>query len=193
MLLDKLEILFREKAYKEYLEKKIEEERRGIKTETEQKVYNLDLEDNAIKFDSECIRRRQMFFDKLKHFQREVKSGGHQKAATQYKSIVREFELLESENPLLALFNKLFITGRKLKPVVQKRQAVSLEAVKDAKILVHIIKGFNVPIRNSAKQDILSKFQGGGRGPGMMGMQANPYGNSRSGPFATTLNQLGSN
>jgi hypothetical protein len=29
--------------------------------------------------------------------------------------------LLESENPLLALFNKMFITGRKLKPVVQKR------------------------------------------------------------------------
>ena len=66
--------------------------------------------------------------------------------------------------------------------------------MKDAKILVHIIKGFNVPIRNSAKQDILTKFQGGGggmRNP-MMGMQ-NPYGNSRAGPFATTLNQLGSN
>jgi len=58
MLLDKLEVLFREQAYKEYLEKKIEEERLGIKTESEQKVYNLDLEDNAIKFDSECIRRR---------------------------------------------------------------------------------------------------------------------------------------
>jgi hypothetical protein len=50
--------LFREQAYKEYLEKKIEEERQGLKTENEQKVYNLDLEDNAVKFDSECIRRR---------------------------------------------------------------------------------------------------------------------------------------
>jgi len=26
------------------------------------------MEENAIKYDSECIRRRQMFFDKLKHF-----------------------------------------------------------------------------------------------------------------------------
>ena len=57
-LLDKLEVLFREKAYKEYLEKKIEEERAGVKNKDDKKVYNLDLEDNAIKFDSECIRRR---------------------------------------------------------------------------------------------------------------------------------------
>jgi hypothetical protein len=85
----------------------------------------------------------------------------------------------------------MFITGRKLKPVVQKRQAVSLEHVKDAKILVHVIKGFNVPIRNSAKQDILSKFHaGGGRGPGMMGMgpQGATFGNRSAGPFLTTLN-----
>jgi hypothetical protein len=89
-----------------------------------------------------------------------MQSGGNSKSSTQYKSIVREFELLESENPLLALFNKMFITGRKLKPVVQKRQPVSLEAVSEAKIMIHIIKGFNVPIRNVAKQDILSNFQG---------------------------------
>ena len=134
-----------------------------------------------------------MFFDKLKHFQREIQSGTHQKASTQYKSVVREFELLESENALLALFNKLFISGRKLRPVVQKRQPISLEACKDAKILVHIIKGFNVPIRNSAKQDILANFQGGpgGYNPmGGMGGMANPYASRTSGPFPSTLNQL---
>lgn len=59
-LLEKLEVLFREKAYREYLERKIEEERQGVKpkAEGEQQVYNLDLESNAIKYDSECIRRR---------------------------------------------------------------------------------------------------------------------------------------
>ena len=62
-----------------------------------------------------------MFFDKMKHFQRDMQSGNNAKSSTQYKSVVREFELLESENPLPALFNKMFITGRKLKPVVQKR------------------------------------------------------------------------
>ena len=58
-LLDKLENLFREQAYKEYLEKKIEEERAGGKVDDGlPKVYNLDLENNAVQFDSECIRRR---------------------------------------------------------------------------------------------------------------------------------------
>ena len=182
-LLDKLEVLFLEHAYREYLEKKIEEERTGI-VEEAPKVYNLALETNALKFDSECIRRRQMFFDKLKHFQRELQAGSHTKSANQYKSVVREFELLESENPLIALFNKLFLTGRKLKPVVQKRPPVSFEVVKEAKILVHVIKGFNVPIRRTAKQQILANYQGGGGGPRFV----NPYGNV--GPFASSANQL---
>jgi hypothetical protein len=99
---------------------------------------------------------------------------------------VREFELLESENPLMALFNKLFLTGRKLKPVVQKRPPVSFEAVKEAKILVHVIKGFNVPIRRAAKQQILANYQGGGRGN--FNVPLNPYGNV--GPFASSANQL---
>lgn len=64
-LLDKLEILFREQAYKEYLEKKIEEEkkegvsRKGSSAADQQtKVYMMEAEANAIKYDSECIRRR---------------------------------------------------------------------------------------------------------------------------------------
>jgi hypothetical protein len=56
----------------------------------------------------------------------------------------------------------MFITGRKLKPVVKKRTPVSLEGQKEAKILIHIIKGFNVPIRNSAKNEIQYHFQNGG-------------------------------
>ena len=131
-LLDKLEVLMRERAYKELLEKKIEMEKRqkeegngngaaGNNGNGGQRVISLAQETNAVTFDSECIRRRQMFFDKMKHFQRDMQSGNNAKSSTQYKSVVREFELLESENPLLALFNKMFITGRKLKPVVQKR------------------------------------------------------------------------
>lgn len=87
-LLDKLEVLFREKAYKEYLERKIEEERVGIVKKDDKAVYHPDLEETAVKFDSECIRRRQMFFDKLKHFQREMQSGNFQKGTTHYKSVV---------------------------------------------------------------------------------------------------------
>lgn len=106
---------------------------------------------------------------------------------------MREFELLDSENPLIALFNKMFITGRKLKPVVQKKQPVSIEAVQEAKILIHIIKGFNVPIRNSAKQDIMQiqgMFNGNnnayGRMGGMGGMSG--MGGPMPRPTASTFN-----
>lgn len=46
-------------------------------------------------FDAESVRRRQMFFDLLKRKQKEIKAG-HSRAQTQYKSIVREFELFEA-------------------------------------------------------------------------------------------------
>ena len=38
-----------------------------------------------------------------------------------YKSVVSEVELDQDENFCLAVFNKLFVKGRKLKPVVQKK------------------------------------------------------------------------
>jgi hypothetical protein len=41
--------------------------------------------------------------------------------STQYKSVVSEFELLEAENPMIAIFNKLFVTGRKLRPIIKER------------------------------------------------------------------------
>lgn len=150
------------------------------------KVYIMDYEDNAVKYDSECIRRRQLFFDKLKRYAREVKAG-HQKASTQYKGVVREFELLESESPLIAIFNKLFITGRKLRPVIQKRQPVALDSCKEAKIMVHVIKGFNVPIRNQAKRGILEAFQRQGFASGIQ----DPYntGARMGGPYPLNPNQ----
>jgi len=68
--------------------------------------------------------------------------------STQYKSVVREFELLESSNPFVAIFNKLFITGRKLAPIITQRQPIALDTVKEAKIMVHVIKGYHIPVRN---------------------------------------------
>lgn len=60
-LMDKLEVLYREQAYREYLEKKVEEERL-IKAQNpnggSQRVHILDYENNAVHYDTECIRRR---------------------------------------------------------------------------------------------------------------------------------------
>jgi len=43
----------------------------------------------------------------------------------------------------------LFITGRKLKPIVQKRETVAFEQISECALSVHIIKGENVPVRDT--------------------------------------------
>ncbi len=57
-LLEKLEGLYRELAYREYLEKKIEEEKSKPEIEGDQQIYSRDLLNSAFKYDAECIRRR---------------------------------------------------------------------------------------------------------------------------------------
>lgn len=68
------------------------------------------------------------------------------KGNIQYKSVVKEFEL-EAKNPFQAIFSKLFMGGRKLKPAIKKRTAVAFESVEESVIHVHVIKGENVPLR----------------------------------------------
>ena len=86
----------------------------------------------------------------------------------------------------------MFISGRKLKPVVQKRQPVALDSCKEAKIMIHVIKGFNVPIRNLAKQNILAHMRGGPASQFNQNFGQDPYGGSRNAPTAMALNQFGS-
>ena len=63
------------------------------------------------------VGRRNRFFEKLKRKQKEIKAG-HTKAQSSYKSIVHEPTVADQENFLTYLVNRLFTTGRKLKPIV---------------------------------------------------------------------------
>lgn len=57
---------------------------------------------------------------------------------------------------ILSFFsNKFFMKGRKLKPLIKETPAINMEAVKECKIVVHVIKAENVPIRN----DIIQQYQ----------------------------------
>jgi hypothetical protein len=62
--------------------------------------------------------------------------------------VVSEYEIIEQENPFVAIFNKMFLTGRKLRPIVRVKQPIALDTCKEAKIMVHVIKGYHVPVRN---------------------------------------------
>lgn len=94
----------------------------------------------------DTLRRRQGILDKIKE-QQHSKQSQKSNENNQYKSIVKEVEV-DVTNPFVGLFQKIFISGRKLKPIIKKRQPVSLESIKECKIFVHIIKGENVPVRH---------------------------------------------
>lgn len=38
-------------------------------------------------------------------------------------------------------------TGRKLKPLVKKRQPQAIESISEVKLVIHIIRGIDIPIR----------------------------------------------
>ena len=51
-------------------------------------------------------------------------------------------------NFLVTIGNKLFMRGRKLKPLIKEQPTKNHELVKEARLVVHVIKGENVPIRH---------------------------------------------
>ena len=51
------------------------------------------------------------------------------------------------KNPLNDLIQTILENGRKLKPIIQRRDPVQVEGVKACKMFVHCIKGENVPVR----------------------------------------------
>jgi len=66
---------------------------------------------------------------------------------------VNEEEFNYDSNFLSVIMNKVFMKGRKLRPLVKEQPAKSLEQFKECKIVVHCIKGENVPIRHSIVND----------------------------------------
>jgi hypothetical protein len=56
--------------------------------------------------------------------------------------------LFEAESQLIEILNKIFVQGRKLRPIIKKRQPVALDTVKESRIMVHVIKGYHVPVRS---------------------------------------------
>lgn len=56
---------------------------------------------------------------------------------------------------MITIGNKLFQKGRKLKPLIKEQPSKNLELVKECRIVVHVIKGENVPLR----EDIVEQYE----------------------------------
>ena len=97
--------------------------------------------------DHDTLIRRQRIYERIK--QRSYQPANKVSSeSNQYKSIVDEFHV-DFDNPLVGLLDKIFISGRKLKPIVKKRVPISCDNIEKAKVYVHVIKAENVPMRLS--------------------------------------------
>ena len=96
--------------------------------------------------DLDTLRRRQVIFDQIKERIQQHSSQTRQ-GGTTYRSAVDEEEFSYDTNFLVTISEKLFMRGRKLKPLVREKPAQNLEAFSECKIVVHVIKAENVPIR----------------------------------------------
>ena len=69
-------------------------------------------------------------------------------------------------NFLVTIGNKLFMRGRKLKPLIKEQPTKNIELVKEARLVVHVIKGENVPIRHDIIEEYAQMKGGGDKGAG---------------------------
>jgi len=67
-------------------------------------------------------------------------------------------------NFLVTIGNKLFMRGRKLKPLIREQPTKNHELVKEARLVVHVIKGENVPIRHEIIEEYKAMKEQDGAG-----------------------------
>jgi hypothetical protein len=66
----------------------------------------------------------------------------------QYDSVINE-AFLSDDKSLWNMFIGAFEFGRKLKPKIKKRKTCAVDSVGEAKLLINVIRGTDVPVRTS--------------------------------------------
>jgi len=139
--LKQLEQLYRNEAYQIHLQKIIAKQK-----ESEEEGKADQMSDLFNVWDLEALKRRQIIFDQIKERQQR-EANKTTKSSSTYRSVVHEEEFSYDTNFLVSISEKLFMRGRKLKPLVKVKPAVNFEGQTECKIIVHVIKAENVPIR----------------------------------------------
>lgn len=66
-----------------------------------------------------------------------------------YDAVVSEFLMQDAEVSILTILKNMFKFERQLKPVVKERKQAAVDSVNEAKLLIHVIRGQDVPVRQS--------------------------------------------
>jgi len=64
-----------------------------------------------------------------------------------YDSVINEFVMQDAEASILTIIKNLFTFERQLKPKVKERKQTAIDSVSEAKLLIHVIRGTDVPVR----------------------------------------------
>ena len=140
MFLSKLEEIYRNEAYTKYVTRLKQQNSKSI---GQSKKQGLEDADDLV--DTATHDRRRQIHEKIRKIKHSITSKTSVESSS-YKSVVKEFEY-DVQNPFTGILQKLLVTGRKLKPVVRRREPVVADGITECKIFVHLVKGENVPIR----------------------------------------------
>ena len=69
---------------------------------------------------------------------------------------------LNDQSSILDIFMGIFEFGRRLKPRIKKRKAAALDAVGEAKLMINVIRGTDVPVRTSFFERFLHYIENNG-------------------------------
>lgn len=109
--------------------------------------------------DAETHARRMTIFNKINKRRKQDYQGTTANKQANYSSVVNEFSLLQADLTILGLIKDMFKFERKLKPIVKKRQAQPIDQVDKTKLMIHVIRGTDVPVRHSYYQQFLRHLE----------------------------------
>mmetsp|Transcript_36591 Transcript_36591/g.48037 ORF Transcript_36591/g.48037 Transcript_36591/m.48037 type:complete len:268 (+) Transcript_36591:315-1118(+) len=118
--LEQLEQLFRTEAYMIHLTKMVNKQKEV--QEDEDKGKEDELNNLFSLMDLDTLRRRQLIFDLIKERISQHSNESRQGGST-YRSVVEEEDFGFDANFLVTISEKLFMRGRKLKPLIKEKPA----------------------------------------------------------------------
>ncbi len=94
-------------------------------------------------------QRKEAFLSTLRQRQQESKSGGTRKLRIP-ANIIEEMTIDLQFDCMMDFCKAIFTPRRKLKPVRRERVGIKGDTITESKIIIHIVKGHNVPIRQES-------------------------------------------
>ena len=95
------------------------------------------------------LKRKEKFLETLRKRQQEAKSGGPQKQNLP-ENVIQEMKIDLQISFILDCCRSIFTPRRRLRPIRKAQVCKKGNTISESKLVIHIIKGHNIPIRNES-------------------------------------------